>query len=142
MASAAAWDEIKTGRGRYMGLLRDGLPRFITDPGFVWSCCPFCDYPPAFRHHFKAKYYKEYRNQYTCACGRVGTTLTWWQSRKRDVEPWYIRRLWRRQGYCGDGHGHIREYTERWDCLGTYPISQHIEEMLTIMPIDMRVGIR
>lgn len=62
-------------------------------------------------------------------------------AKKRDVRPWYIERLWRRQYYAGDGHGGVREYMSG-SYIGPYPVSRHIQDVLDIMPIDWKVRTR
>ena len=129
-----------SGKEFYVGPLRGYIPQFITDPDYEWTYCPYCDTPPTAREHPAARYSREYANIRTCWCGAICKTVGR-LSFKRDLKPWYIERLWRKQYYKHDGHGTIKEYMGG-SYIGTYPVSQHLNEMMTVMPIDMGLGVR
>lgn len=120
--------------------MSDYIPDYITNPDYKWTYCPYCDYSPLYRKHHLNGYRPEYKRIWTCACGQRSKKKR--LSEKRDPEPWYIKRTWRRQFYCGDGCGTIKEYAENYSYWGTYPISQHLDEVQRDMSIDTQLRLR
>lgn len=121
--------------------MSDYIPEFITDPDYKWAYCPYCDTTPVAREHPAARYSRNFRNVRTCWCGAIRTEVGWFNRFNSWIEPWYIKRTWRKQFYKHDGHGTIGEYMGG-SYIGTYPVSQHLDEMMAVMPIDMGLGVR
>lgn len=119
--------------------MSDYIPEFITDTDYKWAYCPYCDYSPLYHPHRRCMYDPKYKRIWTCACGKVARKKGLFE--RRDMKPWYIKRTWRKQYYKHDGRGSINEYMNG-SYIGTYPVSQHLDEMMTVMPIDMRLGLR
>lgn len=118
--------------------MSDYIPDYITDPDYHWAYCPVCDHAPTFRRHHLSKYMRDYRNVMTCVCGAVRTTVRRTERDRCEVRPWYIARSWRRQFYGPKG---LREYMAGV-CIGPYPVSQHVSDMLDVIPIDWKVRTR
>lgn len=118
----------------------DYIPEFITNPDYEWAYCPYCDYSPLYNPHRRYRSDPKYKGIWTCVCGQVMRKKRLFE--RRDMEPWYIKRTWRRQYYKHDGRGTIVEYGENHSYWGTYPISQNLDEVQRNMSIDTQLELR